>query len=462
MAHNLTLRSKRIRVLVALIAGCVMLVMPVSAAKLPKPLTDDDYYPRDPRKEELGRLLAFDKELSGNRNISCLTCHHPYRGTSDGLSLPIGEGGAGLGVTRDTGEGLDAVHERVPRNAPALFNLGAREFTVLFHDGRVAVDESQPSGFVSPAGDALPLGLDNVLAAQALFPVTSGTEMAGQPLENSIADATAAGNLAGAGGVWQQLAGRLQAIPEYVERFKQAYPDVSAAGDITIVHVANAIAAFEAMAWRCDNSPFDRYLRGDKKAMSGLAQKGMKLFYGKAGCGSCHSGPLQTDHGFHAIAMPQIGPGKGDNALDVYNDGRDDLGLGRETGNPADNHKFRTPSLRQLIVTQPYGHAGAYATVEAVIRHHLDPIAGLENYDRSQAVLQPRDDLDALDFVVMDDPVRRQLIADANELQPNPKLRDEDVDALVKFMYALTDFACINLNADVPMEGVPSQLPLFD
>ena len=448
--------------LAAVATGCVMLAMPVSAAKLPNPLTDDDYYDRDPRKEELGRLLAFDKELSGNRNISCLTCHHPYRGTSDGLSLPIGEGGAGLGVTRDTGEGPDAVHERVPRNAPALFNLGAREFAVMFHDGRVAVDGTQPSGFSSPAGDALPPGLDNVLAAQAMFPVTSGTEMAGQPGENSLANATAANDLAGAGGVWEQLAERLQAIPEYVDLFRQAFPDIDVAGDITFVHAANAIAAFEARAWRCDNSPFDRHLRGDRRAMSRLAQRGMRLFYGNAGCSKCHAGPLQTDHGFHAIAMPQIGPGKGDNALDIYQDGRDDLGLGRETGDPADNYKFRTPSLRQLVVTQPYGHAGAYATLEAVVRHHLDPVTSLENYDPSQAALPSRGDLDAQDFVVMDDPVRVRLIADANELQPNRRLGDADVDALVQFMHALTDFECINLNVDVPMGGVPSGLPLFD
>ena len=444
MVNNINVKFDRRTVLAAVAAGCLLLGMPVSAAKLPNPVTDDDYYPGDPLKEELGRLVAFDKELSGNRNISCITCHHPYRGTSDGLSLPIGEGGAGLGVTRDTGEGLDAVHERVPRNAPALFNLGAREFSVMFHDGRVTVDESQPSGYLSPAGDALPHGLDNVLAVQAMFPVTSGAEMAG------------------AGGVWEQLAQRLQAIPLYVELFRQAFADVRVADDITFVHAANAIAAFEAKAWRCDNSPFDRFLRGERRAMSRLAKKGMRLFYGKARCSSCHSGPFQTDHGFHAIAMPQIDPGKGDNALAVYNDGHDDLGLGRESGDPADNYKFRTPSLRQLIVTQPYGHAGAYATIEAVVRHHLDPVASLQNYDRSQAVLQSRDDLDAQDFVVMDDPVRRQLIADANELAPSRRLDDADVDALVQFMHALTDLQCINMNSDVPMAGLPSGLPLFD
>ena len=140
----------------------------------PDPAEDEDFYPRDELKEALGRLLFHDKILSGNLNISCATCHHTLADTGDGLSLSVGEGAQGLGVTRNTGTGGNAVHERVPRNAPHVFNLGAMEFTRMFADGRVAVDPSQPSGFMSPAGDDLPVGLENVLAAQAMFPVTSG------------------------------------------------------------------------------------------------------------------------------------------------------------------------------------------------------------------------------------------------------------------------------------------------
>jgi len=85
------------------------------------------------------------------------------------LSLPIGEGGEGLGQLRNTGLGIDAVVERVPRNSPALFNLGRTDLETLFHDGRIGIDASAPSGFSRPAGDKLPLGLNNIIAAQALF-----------------------------------------------------------------------------------------------------------------------------------------------------------------------------------------------------------------------------------------------------------------------------------------------------
>ncbi|MDJ0760784.1 MAG: cytochrome c peroxidase [Woeseiaceae bacterium] len=413
---------------------------------LPDPPTDSDYNDNgvpDPAKVELGAQLFFDKILSGNVNISCATCHHALTDTGDGLSLPVGEGGRGLGVTRDTGTAPDAIHERVPRNAPPVFNLGAREFTRLFHDGRLAVDNSHPSGFRSPAGDQLPAGLDSLLAAQAMFPVTSATEMAGQEGENPVADAAVAGDLPG---VWAQLAERLQNIPEYAEQFAAVYEDVSAPEDITFVHVANAIAAFEGGAWRADSSPFDRYLRGDRGAMSFAAKRGMRVFYSprRGNCASCHSGTFQTNHGFAAIAMPQIGPGKGDGA-----NGREDFGLARETGNMADLFRFRVPTLRNVALTAPYGHAGAYASLEAVVRHHLNPIKSLWSYDPSQAVMPNRPDLDALDFQVMNDPVLVQAIAAANELSPVTLSKREFAD-LIEFLHALNDPSSIDLRGDVP------------
>jgi len=93
-------------------------------------------------------MLFYDKILSGTKNISCTTCHHALAETGDGLSLPVGEGGSGLGVTHDTGTEDDAIHERVPRNAPFIFNFGAYELEEMFHDGRV---ETVPSSAICTA-----------------------------------------------------------------------------------------------------------------------------------------------------------------------------------------------------------------------------------------------------------------------------------------------------------------------
>ena len=467
----------------------------VAAGALPEPVTDHDFREEgapSPEKVELGRLLFFDKILSGNRNISCATCHHPQFSTSDGVALALGEGARGLGPERRAGSGeADAVYERVPRNAPALFNLGAKEYTTMFHDGRVEVDSEgyYEGGFITPAKFKLPEGLENVLAAQAMFPVTSPTEMAGQKGENPVADAKALNNVAGAGGVWEQLAARLAANPEYVTLFAQAFPeDIRNGEDIRFVHAANAIAAFEASAFRADDSPFDRYLRGED-ALSPEAERGMKLFYGKGNCSSCHAGKFQTDHDFHAIAMPQVGPGKSDgwNADYWRKTGQrafpEDHGRGRVTKRPEDNYKFRTPSLRNVALTGPWGHDGAYATLEEVVRHHLDPIRAAETYRASTGLLPPLEGVLELvgsgdklkrhwlqgkeleNFLLRDgwvqnhDGLRRQ-IAEANELAPI-RMTDAEVQALVAFLESLTDPFSVDQSDLIPA-AVPSGLPVAD
>ncbi|EDY85218.1 Di-haem cytochrome c peroxidase family [Verrucomicrobiia bacterium DG1235] len=426
---------------------------------LPAPLVDSDYYDNNQPPEDkviLGNFLFFDKILSGNKNISCATCHHPLTDLGDGLALSVGEGGQGIGITRNTGIDLDAIHERVPRNAPPVFELGAKSAHTLFHDGRVQVDPSTPSGFASPAGDDLPLGLDNVLAAQAMFPVTSSTEMAGQIGENPIADATALGDLAGPDGVWNLLAQRLQSNATYVSLFIDAFPEIDEASDITFAHAANAIAAFEASSWQANNSRFDQFLRGDLTALTWTELQGMMLFYGKARCSQCHSGPLMSDFDFHAIALPQVGPGKGNGI-----GGREDFGREAVTDRPEDRFRFRTPILRNIALTAPYGHDGAYNSLEAIVRHHLDPVYSLYNYDRNEFIAPSRPDLDAIDFAVMDDPSLVAAIAEANELQPNHRVNNRDVQKLLAFLRSLTDQQTIDLRLDTP-RSVPSGLSIVE
>ncbi len=426
-------------------------------------LTDSDFYPRNPAKEQLGRLLMFDKILSGNKNIACATCHHPFTATGDGLSLPVGEGGQGLGKTRNTGNGADKIIERVPRNAPPLFNLGARQFEHMFHDGRIAPDPSHFTGFLSPAGDQLPLGLDNPLAVQAMFPVTSNTEMAGQAGENPIADQALAGNLSGPGGVWPLLAQRIRQTPGYIPLFINAFDDIQSADDIHFIHIANALAAFEAQAWRCTDSLFDRYVKDqDSQLVSQEVMAGADIFYNPSlgNCVACHNGPLQTDHRFHAIGMPQIGPGKGDNQ-EGYDDGLDDFGRERVTGNIRDRFRFRTPSLRQVALTGPWGHDGAFNSLEAIIRHHLNPEASLNNYDVNQAQLPKHSESESTDFKLAMDPKRKQALADATDIVPK-NLNDQQIQLLIEFLTrGLTDTQCLNLNRDIP-ESVPSGLPIAD
>jgi cytochrome c peroxidase len=466
----------------------LLIAMALAGWASAQPVTDRDYHDDGKpaaAKVELGRMLFFDKILSGNRNISCATCHHPRHATADAVALGFGEGARGLGPKRRPGKSHhEAVHERVPRNSPALFNLGAREYTVFFHDGRVELDTNGyfEGGFVTPAKWKLPKGLDNALAAQAMFPVTSPTEMAGQKGENKVADARALNNVSGKNGVWERLAKRLRANREYRKLFARAYPGEA----ITFVLAANAIAAFEATAFRADRSPYDHHLRG-KGSLSADAKAGMELFNGRANCASCHSGKFQTDHGFHAIAMPQIGPGKGDGRDAAYwrETGLqafvEDYGRERVTGRAKDRFKFRTPSLRNVELTGPWGHAGTHTSLESVIRHHIKPVESLHAY--TPTALQPVDQVvqltgsgDSLKHTFLSDRRRegflrrdtwvqsrddlRGSIAKANELK-SAELTDREIAQLVAFLRSLTDPRSRDLVHLVP-HRVPSGLPVKD
>jgi len=426
----------------------VMLAGLAEAAELPPPITDADYMETTPEAVALGQLLFFDPILSGSKEVACSTCHHPKFGTSDGLSLGLGDGASGLGPDRVA---LDENYpeKRIPRNAPAMFNLGAKEFTTMFHAGRLEADPTKPGGIRTPLGQEMVEGFSGVLSAQAMFPVLSADEMAGHYSENEISQAVRLGMLTGEGGAWDLISKRVEAIPEYRERFDAVIGDAP----IDFTDISDVIAEFIAFEWRADESPFDAHLRGIEP-LSGPALDGMELFYGKAGCATCHSGKFLTDHEFHAIAMPQIGPG----AVARFETHNRDIGRLRVTGNAEDIYRFRTPSLRNVALTAPYGHAGAYATLEAVVRHHLDPVKALFSYDISQAILPELEGAGDWDTAILADAREIAAIAEANELAPMALTNDE-VAAILAFLESLTDPGSRDGRLGIP-ERVPSGLPV--
>lgn len=416
---------------------------------LPRAPSDADYAPLDMAEVRLGQNLFYDAILSGNRNVACATCHHPKFGTSDGVSLSFGNGGIGLGPERRA----DPDHppeDRIPRNAPALFNLGALEFAVMFHDGRLEADEDHPGGLRSPLDADMTAGFASVLSAQTMFPVLSADEMAGNWRENEVARAVRQGRITGDGGAWDLLSRRVGAIPAYAAAFKQVYPHIETEADIAFTDISNAIAAFMAFEWRSDTAPFDAYLRGEH-ALEGEAAAGMALFYGDAGCATCHSGPFQTDHGFHPMAAPQLGPGK---RADFEAHSRDE-GRFRVTGVETDLFAFRTPSLRNVAQTAPYGHAGSHRDLAAFVADHADPVAALARYDRAQAILPS---YDKEDFAVLDDAQEVARIGAAVRTAP-VSLSQPEIAAIVAFLDTLTDPVALKGRLGIP-ESVPSGLPI--
>lgn len=392
---------------------------------------------------QLGRLLMFDKILSGNKNISCGTCHHPSYHTNDNRSLPIGQGGRFLGPGRLRQNGVV-----IGRNTADLYNRGLPEWSNLFWDGRVSRDHGT---LTTPAGGALPGDVTSLLAAQAMFPVLDRAEMRGQP-----GDTTALGEpnelAAQADGdldlIWAAIMRRVLAIPEYRGLFVQAFPGVDSAA-LGFQHAAMALAAFQRTAFTLLNSPFDRYLGGDDAALDDAAKQGALLFYGRARCSLCHTGSLLTDQRFHNIAIPQVGPGRG-SATPL------DLGRSEATGLAQDRFGFRTPSLRNVAITGPWMHNGAYTTLRATIVHYRNPAAAFVQYDPAQ--LDP-----SLQSQVHQDAASGAGILEGiDNLVGDPVLlSDHEVDQLLAFLHALTDPVALDQVREAPGR-VPSGLPVIN
>lgn len=395
-------------------------------------------------KIKLGQQLFFDKILSGSRDISCATCHHPSTHSGDDLSLSIGVGGHGIGYSRVLGE----TRRLIPRNAPEIFNRGAAEWRTMFWDGRV---EIKPNGeVISPADDKLPIEhIENIVAIQAMFPVTSRQEMRGRKGDVDIEGKP--NTLAAVGDtdfedIWARVMARITAIPEYVDLFQQVYPAV-APDELHFAHAANALAAFQIHAFAFEDSPWDRYLSGEQNALSAEAKKGAALFYGQAGCSSCHSGTLMTDQNYYNILVPQIGPGHRDSA-------GFDIGRARVTDKKEDAFAFRTPPLRNVAITGPWMHNGAYTSLEETIRHHSQPLEMLQSYDVSQL-----DDSLENTFRLNTSTILAMSKTFSSEINVVPDFSAEEIQQLIAFLQALTSPSTSDLSHLVP-EKVPSGLPV--
>ena len=145
---------------------------------------------------------------------------------------------------------------------------------------------------------------------------------------------------------------KLRAIPGYAARFEKVF----GTREFTIDHVAKAIATFERTVLSGD-SVYDRYKAGDKKAMTVSQLRGMKIYFDKAKCDSCHEGINFTANSFHNAGV----------GIDKPNP---DLGRYEVTKDPKDWGSFKTPTLRDIARTAPYMHDGSMKTLEEVVEFY--------------------------------------------------------------------------------------------
>jgi cytochrome c peroxidase len=248
--------------------------------------------PASPAKTELGKMLFFDPRLSKGGTISCNSCHNLSMGGDDNLPTSVGHG-----------------WQKGPRNSPTVLNA---VFNVAqFWDGR--------------AED---------LKEQAKGPIQAGVEMANHPTV---------------------VVETLKSIPEYVRRFRAAFP--GEADPVTFDNVARAIEIYEATLITPD-ARFDRYLQGDTAALNDLERAGLRTFAMK-GCMGCHGGVNLGGQAYFPFGVVKK-PG-----ADILPPG--DRGRFAVTKTATDDYVFRAAPLRNIELTAPYFHSGQVWSLEEAV-----------------------------------------------------------------------------------------------
>lgn len=394
----------------------------------------------------LGRALFFSRTLSGDGDVACVSCHHPFLAGADRLALSVGVQSVdplllGPGRRLFVNPDLDPVAgdgPNVPRNAPTTFN-SAFYSRAMFHDGRLFVlDEAvklngegqqlrSPDSFQNLVD---PAAVPNLMAAQARFPVTSLFEMRGYTQFVSESNVS----------VRNRIEERLQASPGWLQSFRTAFaaPSADAGTLITYANIGMALGEYQRSQVFVD-SPWRRYVQGQKEALSDDAKRGALLFFrpreeGGAGCGACHEGAHFTNEKFYVSGFPQLGRGK--------NTAQQDFGRREVTQQNDDRYRFRVPSLLNVARTAPYGHAGSFQTLEQVIRYHVNPVAGAAGFDYT---LQHLDQYQGLTIRYPNIRTNTELAAeafmasDSRNLLYQPELSETNLGYLVSFLEALTD-----------------------
>ncbi len=335
------------------------------------PMSDDySSIPQDPKnmlteeKVALGQMLFHEtgialnsKKEIGKGTYSCASCHHAKAGFQSGLKQGIGEGGSGFGSFGEARKlAFDYDEESAdfqPLRTPTAMNVAYQE--VMLWNGQF--------------GNAT---------------TNNGTET------EWTEDTPKETNLLGFQGVeTQAIAGldvhRLKCEPEmivgtpYQAYFDAAFPDVPEDLRYKKIQAGLAIAAYERTLLS-SQAPFQKWLRGNSDAMNTDEKLGAALFFGKANCYNCHSGPALNDMDFHALGMQDL---SGNGVLGTV-DEASAKGRGGFTKNNADNYKFKTPTLYNLKDVHFLGHGGSFTSVEEVIRYKNKAEPENENVPKAQ------------------------------------------------------------------------------
>ena len=344
------------------------------AYRLPDPgdlaaIPQDPRNPLTPERVALGRLLFHETALAVNATkpegvgaYSCASCRHAAAGFQAGVPQGIGEGGVGFGrfgERRRRDDRYDRAEIDVqPIRTPSALNGAFQDVTLW--NGQFGASGTN-AGTESRWAEGTPLAT-NALGYEGLE-----TQAIAGLAVHRMADGPAA---------------VYAAYPAYRTLFDAAFPDRPAARRATSETAGLAIAAYERTLLATE-APFQRWLRGERGAMSGAQKRGAVVFFAAANCAACHGGPgLATGPGpaagpartsFHALGMGDLaGPG-------VFSDFNptDPVRLGRAsfTDRPEDRYRFKTPQLYNLADHAFFGHGATFDTVREVVEYKNAAVA---------------------------------------------------------------------------------------
>ena len=401
--------------------------------------------PINTKLANIGNLLFFDSILSLGNDNNCSGCHSPLTGFGDTQSISIGVENNGIVGPNRTGP-------RNQRRAPSVINaafypslMWNSRFAAISHNpfdvsegvrvpfflgGTTVWKPSAPSIYGTSFDNAVTTSL---LAVHSNLPPTELIEVAGFAVDDpanldyrlySPAHMTSSGlisdtvpaAIAGPNGtpmdsidrsysIRAKVLDRVNSNTKYVKLFSKIFP-TAVNGNITFAQIAAAIAEFEFTLTFAD-APIDQFARGDVNAMSVSQKRGAVLFFGKAGCVSCHSvaGESQemfSDFQVHVAGIPQIAPasfglksgGNPQNPNDFQGNfefsgpntnedfGREDL-----TGDPIDRYAFRTAPLRNIAIQPTYFHNGAFTNLKDALYYHINTVTLAQSYSPQAAGL---------------------------------------------------------------------------
>jgi cytochrome c peroxidase len=366
----------------------------------------------DRRLADIGRLLWFDPIQGLNDDNSCGGCHSPTNGFGDTQPIAIGVDNNGIVGPGRTGP-------RNQRRSPMVINNAF--YPTLMWNSRFNAPSGDPfdnsQGFVFPAPEGISLShLPHLLTAQAFIPPTERVEAAGFHFQGDNDDIRA------------EVARRLNETAGYRTLFARVFPHLRAGGPITFDDFASAIAEFEFTLVFAD-APIDRYARGAHGALTPAQKQGAVLFFGRAGCVTCHavsgeSNEMFSDFRQHVTGIPQVNPSSSNMVFDGA--GLDeDFGLEQATGNAADRYAFRTSPLRNVALQPAFMHNGAFVHLEDAIRYHLAATDAAAAY--TTALLPP-------DLQGATGPIQPVLDRLDVLLRTDPGLTEQEFDALVDFV----------------------------